>query len=176
MDAWASILRLVEGSRLLLKHAAFEASQVRRNYLGFFAERGVKGDRLEIRGGSAALREHLAAYAEVDVALDTVPYNGLATTCEALWMGVPMVAIAEERMISRQTAAMLRVVGLPQFIAENRDDYVALAVRRAQEREELAAIRASLRGQMRASALCDGSRFTRDLETALRTAWRHYSK
>lgn len=91
-------------------------------------------------------------------------------------MGVPMVAIAEERMISRQTAAMLRVVGLPQFIAENRDDYVALAVRRAQEREELAAIRASLRGQMRASALCDGARFTRDLETALRTAWRDYSK
>ena len=172
---WAQILERVPDARLVIKNSAIDVPHARAELARRFAAHGIAAGRVELRGRTphAAM---LAEYGDLDLALDTFPYNGGLTTCEALWMGVPMVAIAEERMISRQTAAMLRVVGLPQFIAENRDDYVALAVRRAQEREELASIRASLRGQMRASALCDGSRFTRDLETALRTAWRHYSK
>ena len=116
----------------------------------------------------------LAEYGDVDLGLDTFPYNGGLTTCEALWMGVPMVAIEEERMISRQTSSMLRMVGGEAFIAATRDEYVALAVQWSQQRDRLAAVRASLRERMRVSPLCDGVLFTRNLEVALRDVWRRY--
>jgi predicted O-linked N-acetylglucosamine transferase (SPINDLY family) len=170
---WAEILSLSPDTRLVIKNSAIDVPHARAELARRFAAHGIAAERVELRGRTphAAM---LAEYGDIDLALDTFPYNGGLTTCEALWMGVPMVAIAEERMISRQTAAMLRAVGLPQFIANSRDDYVALAMHWSRRRDELAAIRAGLREQMRTSALCDGPRFTRELEGALRHAWREY--
>ena len=170
---WAEILARAPDTRLVIKNSAIDVPHARAELARRFAAHGVAAERFELRGRSphAAM---LAEYGDIDLALDTFPYNGGLTTCEALWMGVPMVAIAEARMISRQTAAMLRAAGLPQFIAEDRDDYVARAVEWSRRRDELSAIRAGLREQMRRSALCDGARFVRELESALRRAWREY--
>ena len=173
VGCWAEILRRVPASRLVIKNSAIAIPHARAELSRLFAARGIAQDRIELRPRSphAVL---LAEYGDVDLGLDTFPYNGGLTTCEALWMGVPMVAIEEERMISRQTAAMLRQVGGEEFIAGTRDEYVALAVRWAQQPERLAAVRASLRERMRASPLCDGARFTRALEAAYRSVWRRY--
>jgi len=173
IDCWARILDGTEGSRLVIKSSAIDIPHARETLARRFAERGIDPARVELRGRSphAAM---LAEYADVDLALDTFPYNGGLTTCEALWMGVPMVAIEEERMISRQTAAMLRVVGLEGFVARTHAEYVELARGWADRRDELVAIRASLRGRMRACALCDGPRFARDLEDAFGRVWRGY--
>ena len=170
---WAEILRRVPESRLVIKNSAIAIPHARDELSRGFASRGIAPERIELRTRSphAAM---LAEYGDIDLGLDTFPYNGGLTTCEALWMGVPMVAIEEARMISRQTSSMLRLVGLEDFIATTRDEYVALAVQWSQEREKLAAVRASLRERMRASPLCDGVRFTHNLETALRAVWRRY--
>jgi len=173
LDCWAAILQRVPASRLVIKNSAIAIAHARDALHRQFAARGIAPDRIEMRARSphAAM---LAEYGDIDLCLDTFPYNGGLTTCEALWMGVPMVAIEEERMISRQTAAMLRLTGGEAFIAGTRDEYVALAVQWSQQRDKLAAVRASLRERMRASPLCDGVRFTRNLETALRAVWRRY--
>jgi predicted O-linked N-acetylglucosamine transferase (SPINDLY family) len=174
IDRWAEILRGAEGSRLVIKNSAIGIAHARETLARRFAERGIDPARVELRARSphAAM---LAEYGDIDLGLDTFPYNGGLTTCEALWMGVPMVAIEEQRMISRQTAAMLRVIGLGEFVAATGEDYVARAVEWSLRRDELAAVRASLRERMRGSALCDGPRFARDLEDAFRRAWRDWS-
>jgi protein O-GlcNAc transferase len=173
VDCWAEILRRVPASRLVIKNSAIAIPHAREELSRWFAARGVALDRVLLRAKSphAAM---LAEYGDVDLGLDTFPYNGGLTTCEALWMGVPMVAIEEERMISRQTSSMLRMVGGEEFIAGTRDEYVALAVQWSQQRERLAAVRASLRERMRVSPLCDGALFTRNLEAALRAVWSRY--
>jgi protein O-GlcNAc transferase len=168
---WSEVLSRVPAARLVIKNSAMAIPYARTELARQFADRGIAPGRVELRGKSphpAMLEE----YGDIDLGLDTFPYNGGLTTCEALWQGVPIVAIAEERMISRQTAAMLQLVGAGEFVARTRDEYVALAVGWAQRPADLALVRQELRGRMRASPLCDGPRFTRDLETALRNAWR----
>ena len=118
--------------------------------------------------------ELLSEYGEIDIALDTYPYNGGATSADALWMGVPVITLAGERMISRQTAAMLHCVGLDSFVAENAAHYVEIAVRSAKERDRLAEIRAGLRGSVQTSAVGDASLFTRSFAECLRTIWRRW--
>jgi protein O-GlcNAc transferase len=173
VDRWAAILHRVPGSRVVIKNTAIAVPHARDELSRWFAARDIAPERVVLRAKSphAAM---LAEYGDIDLGLDTFPYNGGLTTCEALWMGVPMVAIEEERMISRQTSSMLRQVGGEEFIARTRDEYVELAVRWAQQRDRLAAVRASLRERMRVSPLCDGARFTRNLEAALRRVWRRW--
>ena len=173
IECWAEILRRVPDSRLLIKNSAIAIPYARAELARRFANRGIPADRIELRERSPH-PAMLAEYGDIDLGLDTFPYNGGLTTCEALWQGVPIIAIEEERMISRQTSAILRLVGAEEFIAWTRDEYIALAVRWAQETERLGYLRPMLRDRMRASPLCDGPRFTRNLETALRDAWRWY--
>jgi predicted O-linked N-acetylglucosamine transferase (SPINDLY family) len=173
IDCWADLLHRLPASRLVIKNSAIAIPHARDELARRFAARGIAPERIELRSRSPH-PAMLAEYGDIDLALDTFPYNGGLTTCEALWMGVPMVAIEEERMISRQTAAMLRVVGLPEFVATTRDDYVERAVELSLRIEELAAIRAGLRERMRQSPLCDGARFVRHLEAAFRQAWREH--
>jgi len=173
IDAWAEILRRAPGSQLLIKASAIDIPYARDELARRFAARGISPERVELRGRTPHA-VMLAEYADVDLGLDTFPYNGGLTTCEALWMGVPIVAIEGERMISRQTSAMLRAVGLPEFIASSWEGYVELALQWSRRRDELAAIRESLRDRMRASPLCDGPRFARDAESAFCRIWHDY--
>ena len=173
IDCWAEILRQIPASRLIIKNSAIAIPYARAELSRRFADRGIAAERVELRERSPH-PAMLAEYGDIDLGLDTFPYNGGLTTCEALWQGVPIVAIEGERMISRQTSAMLRLVGAEDFIAQTPDEYVALALRWARDRERLRSVRRSLRERMRASPLCDGPRFTRNLEAAFRSIWRAY--
>jgi predicted O-linked N-acetylglucosamine transferase (SPINDLY family) len=168
---WAQILRKLPESRLLLKARGLDALATANRYRKLFAAYGVSGQQLELSGWSP-YAEMLAKYNEVDLALDPFPFSGSATTCEALWMGVPVLTCPGETFASRHALSHLSTVGLAETIARDRDEYVKLAMALAGDLPRLAGLRARLRTQMSASPLCDGPRFARNLMLLLRGAWR----
>jgi predicted O-linked N-acetylglucosamine transferase (SPINDLY family)/ADP-heptose:LPS heptosyltransferase len=171
---WARLLREIPDARLLLKASQFKDRGTRERIAAAFAAAGIAGERLTVLPPQPTTAEHLAAYGRVDIALDPLPYNGTATTCEALWMGVPVVTLRGERHAARVGASILTAAGLDNLIAQTPDEYLATAVKLAREREALAALRGGLRERMRASPLCDGERFARAIEAAYRTLWREW--
>jgi predicted O-linked N-acetylglucosamine transferase (SPINDLY family) len=116
--------------------------------------------------------DHLAAYRRVDIALDTHPYNGTTTTCEALYMGVPVVTLAGRHHASRVGASLLHAVGLPGLVADSPDEYVRIAAGLAADAARRAELRASLRAMLLGSPLCDAPGFARKFGEALRGVWR----
>jgi predicted O-linked N-acetylglucosamine transferase (SPINDLY family) len=113
-------------------------------------------------------------YHRVDIALDTFPYNGTTTTCEALWMGVPVITMTGNRHAARVGASLLTQVGLTELIASTSEEYVNIATLLASDPKSLAALRSGLRERMKNSPLCDGKTFTRDLEAAYREMWENW--
>jgi predicted O-linked N-acetylglucosamine transferase (SPINDLY family) len=153
---WARVLEAVPGSRLLLKSAGLADRLTRGTLLQAFAAEGLDAARIETLDLTAGRREHLEAYARVHVALDTTPYNGTTTTCEALWMGVPVVALAGDRHAARVSASLLRAGGFGQWVASDPEGFAAIAANLASDRAELARLRGSMRERLLASALLDG--------------------
>src|SRR5579871_1378177 len=173
-DAWATLLARLPQARLLLKGSPFGDPDTRAMYLARFAERGVSADRLELMPRLPAPDVHFSIYNQVDIALDPFPYNGTTTTCEALWMGVPVVTLRGNRHAGRVGASLLTQIGLTEFIAHSIEDYVATAVALAQDPARLAALRRALRPRMQASPLCDARAFARKMEAAFRMMWRRW--
>ena len=168
---WARLLEEVPGSRLVLKAHALGSESAARGVREFFAGRGVDAARLTVLGPEQAAASHLARYREVDVALDTFPYHGTTTTCEALWMGVPVVTLAGRAHVSRVGASLLHRVGLDALIASDGDGYVAAARRLAGDAGGLSAMREGMRPRLLASPLLDAKRFAREVEAAYARAW-----
>jgi predicted O-linked N-acetylglucosamine transferase (SPINDLY family) len=128
--------------------------------------------RVELVGRSRSMVEHMNHYERVDVALDTTPYNGTTTTCDALWMGVPVVTLAGDRHLSRVGVSLLQNAGLGDLVATSADEYVAIAANLARDVERRRALRSGLREQLTRSPLMDGRAFAAAVEAALRQAWR----
>jgi predicted O-linked N-acetylglucosamine transferase (SPINDLY family) len=161
---WAEILARVPDARLILKSGLLDRADTRDRVLERFERNGVAVARIEVEGWRPDRGSHLALYGEVDIALDTYPYNGTTTTCEALWMGVPVVSRAGDVHMSRVGASLLRGAGLGELVAESDAQYVELAVALAGDAARRARLRASLRERLRASPLLDHAGFTRQLE------------
>jgi protein O-GlcNAc transferase len=171
---WSRILATVGGSKLLMKSAAFEDERVRERYRSAFARNGIAPHRLDLILTTPSVREHLAMYSRVDIALDTMPYNGTTTTCEALWMGVPVVTLAGESHVSRVGASLLTNAGLAELVGSRSEDYVSIAVKLAADPTRRAELRSTLRRQLRTSPLMDAARMTRELGNAYRAMWRDW--
>jgi predicted O-linked N-acetylglucosamine transferase (SPINDLY family) len=166
---WADILRRVPDSRLVL--AGVPDGPARDGLRADLERAGVPAARIAALP-PAALDVYLRSIGGADIALDTTPYSGGTTTCDALWMGVPVVALRGSRSISRSAASILSTVGLADWIAATPEDYVRLAARFARDEALLAELRGSLRKKMRLSPIMDEAAFVRDLEGAYRTMWR----
>jgi len=173
---WARILQQLPDAKLCLKYRNLTQEVVREGLLACFERHGVERQRIELLDHAERAAEHLAAYGEIDIALDPFPYNGTATTCEALWMGVPVVSLVGDRHVSRVGLSLLTHVGMPQLAANSEDEYVGLAVALAGQLEDLASIRANLRPMMARSPLTDGALLTRSLEQAYRALWQQYCR
>jgi predicted O-linked N-acetylglucosamine transferase (SPINDLY family) len=169
---WARLLDRVPGSRLLLKSINLGPGSTRRLMLERLASWGIDPSRVDLRAGNALRRDHLGEYAPMDVALDTYPYHGTTTTCEALWMGVPVVTLAGRVHASRVGVSLLTAAGLPELIAPDENAYLRIAAELAADRGRLASMRGGLRDRLRASTLCDAPAYTRRVEGALREMWR----
>lgn len=170
LAVWARILAAVPGSRLILKWRTFADPVYSQRIRAFFVARGIEAERLDLRPMSVH-RELLEQYADIDIALDPFPFSGGHTSCEAMWMGVPVVTLPQARVVSRQTWSFLNNIGLPELAASDPEHYVRLAVELANRHARRAELRGTLRERMRASPLCDAAGFTRSLEAAYGKAW-----
>jgi protein O-GlcNAc transferase len=172
---WAKVVLRVPGSRLVLVSPALGGASARKRIEGAFEAAGVEPARLELCG--TMLRpDMLAAYNSVDLALDPFPYSGGVTTCEALWMGVPVLTCPGETFAGRHSLSHLANVGLTETIARDHQDYIERAACLAEDLPRLAAIRAGLRDRMARSPLCDGERFAGNLTVLLRDVWRQWCR
>ena len=161
-DLWAAILQQVPNSRLILKWRTFNDEAFCQQVIDAFGQRGIQPDRIELRAPSFHA-DLLKEYADIDIALDPFPFTGGLTSCEALWMGVPVITWPQSRVVSRQSYAFLNQIGLPELAAKDAEDYVRIAVRLANDKDRLL----NLRQRMQASPLCDVGGFTRSLEDSL---------
>ena len=173
-DAWAKLLSRLPQARLLLKGRPFADAATRVLFLDRLGERGVSAERVELLAWQPDLAEHLALYHRVDIALDPFPYNGTTTTCEALWMGVPVITLRGHRHAGRVGASLLTQVGLTDLIADSTEEYVEIAVALAGNPGRLDELHRLLRPRVAASPLCDEGAFAAKIEAAFRTMWQHW--
>jgi predicted O-linked N-acetylglucosamine transferase (SPINDLY family) len=163
---WGSVLTATPGSRLLVKAKGLEDAPAEARFRARFAAAGGDPARLDISGWEGDFERHLGRYADIDIALDSHPYHGTTTTCEALWMGVPVVTLAGDAHVSRVGVSLLARAGHPEWIARDPDDHVRIATGLASDLDALANHRATLRGALRTSTLTDVRRLARELERA----------
>jgi predicted O-linked N-acetylglucosamine transferase (SPINDLY family) len=166
-DIWADILLQVPGSHLRLKARTLMDEGVKNELKQYFTARGIAEDRLDFFGHTRRILDHLSHYNEVDVALDSYPYHGTTTTCEAMWMGSPVVTLAGATHVSRVGVSLLTAVGLEEFICANRDEYIAKAVSLAMDTNRLTALRAGMRERLKTSPIMDAPAFARAFEGSL---------
>lgn len=171
VDTWAELLNAIPGSRLVLKAQALAGESTRASVVEQFAERNVAPERLDLLGLVPSKTEHFRSYSKIDIALDTFPYNGTTTTCEALWMGVPVVSLSGSHHAGRVGASILHRVGLADLTAHDRASYVSLALGLARDEQRRGELRSGLRGMMQGSALMDQPGFASEMEDAYRSMW-----
>lgn len=176
-DAIAQTLSAVPNSRLLVHSGScdldVEGSEQRARVLQPLERRGIPAGRVLFRG-SRPTEQHFAVVAEADIALDTFPYNGQTTTCDCLWIGVPVVSLRGAAYVSRVTPALLERIGLGDLAADSLDGYVRRAIDLAGDIDKLAAFRSSLRERMKKSSLTDNIRLAAEIEAAYREMWRSW--
>jgi protein O-GlcNAc transferase len=170
--AWAEVLKQVPRSKLLIKTKALGDASIRHLVLERFAALGVAGERLIFNPWRPDLRSHLELYREIDIALDTFPYNGATTTCEALWAGVPVVSRQGLTHTSRMGTSILTALGRTEWIAADAPAFVAIASELARSPQVLAEFRANARRLMRESPLMNAAAHARDFEDLLFQAWQ----
>jgi protein O-GlcNAc transferase len=172
LETWSRILTRVPNSRLFIKSLGLSAVSARDYCLGHLTSHGIDPARIELLGWLPSTGSHLELYNRLDIALDTFPYNGTTTTCEALWMGVPVITFPGQIHTARVGTSLLTHAGLQEMIATDVEGYIRLAVDLAEDRARLSSSRSAMRPKLAASPICDGRRIARQLEEAYRTAWR----
>ena len=173
LDLWVRIVQEVPGSRLLLCRDALRGTTA-AYWMEQFLQRGLAREQIVLHWLEPVGMQHLRVYDQIDIALDAYPWNGHTTACEALWMGVPVVALRGLHHAGRMVASLLSCLGLTELLAETPEDYVHLAVRLAHDGQRRAEWHCGLRGRMQQSPLCDAVGFSQGLEAAYRQVWRDW--
>jgi protein O-GlcNAc transferase len=170
---WSEILGRLPNSRLVV--LGVQEGRVQADLVADIAGARIERSRIKVLP-YVSLQDYYKSFGAVDIALDTLPYSGGTTTCDALWMGVPVITVPGSRSSSRSAASILTTVGLTEWIAPTAEEYVRRAVEYAGGQEVLAGLRATLRDRLRASPLMDEAGFVRDLESAYRRMWHRWCK
>jgi predicted O-linked N-acetylglucosamine transferase (SPINDLY family) len=173
-ELWAKIVLASPGSRLVVKASAMADNSTRQMIIAKFARYGLPSDRINLVTQQIDLAQHFNYYGNIDLGLDTYTYNGTTTTCEALWMNVPVVTLVGEMHISRVGSSLLTSMGMPQLIAHTPEEFVKIATSYAANRDALVELRKGLRNRMIASPLMDGKTYAKDFGDALRVMWRDW--
>jgi predicted O-linked N-acetylglucosamine transferase (SPINDLY family) len=171
---WASILASVPNSRLIMKNKSFMDPGTQQRYRTLFMEHGIDPNRIDLLGWVSGVNAHMALYGRIDIGLDTFPYNGTTTTCESLWMGVPVLTLRGRTHVERVGASLLSRIGMYDWISESQEQYLDKAVEYAKNSRQLVTLRKEMRSRMQASTLCDGPGFARDMEQAYRFMWTEW--
>ncbi len=169
LGLWSSVLAAVPGSRLLIFRTTLRGDAAKR-ILELFKSNGIEPERILLQS-AVPEQGHLAAYNNMDVMLDTLPWSGHASASEALWMGVPVVTLSGNRFAGRMVTSVLSALGLNECIARSPEEFVGKASALAASGMRLRELRNGLREKMSSSPLCDGARFTAGLEAAYLRMW-----
>ncbi len=175
IDLWSSVLKQVPHSRLLLKGVTLGGLESPRFLRAQYAARGIADDRIECIGRTASVADHLALYERVDIALDTFPYNGTTTTCEALAMGVPVVTLAGIDHVSRVSASLLTHCNAHELVTNTREEFVAIAARLASDGPSLQHAHETQRARFLTSQVCDQAAFAVSFAKAIREEWAAFA-
>lgn len=170
---WSTLMHEVPSSKLLLRGIQFEGEVFCQRTIARFAEFNIGAERLLLEG-PAKHKEFLETYQRIDIALDTWPYSGGLTTCEALAMGVPVVTCVGPTFAGRHSATHLANAGLPELVTDNWDDFRKRVKELTADLPSLAVIRAALRTILKESPVCDGARFAQNFTKALRGIWQRH--
>jgi len=176
LSLWISILNATSNSHMIIKAKGLSDRKTCQSIMDIFMRNGIASERLELIPPNPSTVEHLNLYNRIDIGLDTFPYDGTTTTCEAMWMGVPVVTLAGKTHASRVGVSLLSNVGLKELIAKTPDGYIETAVNLAKDLKRLQSLRLSLRDMMKHSPLCDAKRFTADLEIYYHQIWETWCK
>ncbi len=170
---WVKVLQAVPNSKLLVKSTSLQNSRVQQDLRQRFLDLSIKSKRLILESPTPSPK-HFQSYHRVDIGLDTYPFNGGTTTCEALWMGIPVITLVGERQVSRMGLSILSTVGLTELIAHTPEEFVEICVKLAADIEHLQQLRMGMREQMQTSPLMDAPTFTHNLEAVYRTMWEKW--
>ena len=165
-QVWSAILSGSPRSILILKNRLLSCEDLRRSIKRKFAGFGIADDRIMFLPYLDAQVDHLLHYNELDIALDPFPFNGGTTTCEALWMGVPVITMVGDRHAARVGASLLETVGVSELVGSKTEEYIELAIELSQDLGRLQTYRQTLRNKMKASFLCDHKAFVGQMESA----------
>jgi protein O-GlcNAc transferase len=169
---WSSVLRALPGSTIMLKATGLTDPETRQAILESFSAQQIAEDRIIFVERTRGYQEHLMTYNRCDIALDTFPYNGTTTTCEALWMGVPVITLTGDRHSARVSDSILTRLDLSDLVARSPEEFVSIATRLASDRKRLTDLRNTLRPRMATSRLMDAKAHTATIESAYRDIWR----
>jgi len=164
ISLWSKIMKAVPDSRLLLKTNGFKVQRVREQFLAYFQDQGIDPKRIQLMKTLKSGKEHLSLYNEIDIALDTFPYNGTTTTCEALWMGVPVITLSGKHHAARVGESILNQTGLKAWVTHNETDYIKKAIDLANNQDDRLHCRKHLRKWLEQSLLCKKDLFVENLE------------
>jgi protein O-GlcNAc transferase len=176
IELWAKIMKTIPYSKLIMKAKSLADKSNREYVLDIFTRNGIGAEQIELLSWESSIRDHLDTYNRIDIGLDTFPYNGVTTTCEAMCMGVPVITLEGNTHASRVGVSLLSNVGLTQFIAKTPEEYLGIAVNLAKNIAYLQSLRERLRDMMTHSPLTDSKRFIVNLEMRYRTMWDNWCK
>jgi len=172
LEIWAQILKGMDKSRLFLKTKAFHDPAIQHRIKTFFKKRGIENNRLILLSLSPSRDQHLSMYNHMDIALDTFPYHGTTTTCEALWMGVPVITLEGKAHVSRASLSILKHIGLDDCIARTTEEYIDKAIQLGSNNSFLSQLRHRLRPIVSRSSLCQVKEYVSDLEEIYQWMWK----
>lgn len=175
-ELWVEVLLANPDTHLVLKNESFLDEPTRKEWLDRFGKKGIGRNRVRLLGITKSVVEHLGLYSRIDIGLDTMPYNGTTTTCEALWQGVPVITLPGNTHCGRQGISLLSQVGLYDLIAHSRDNFLSIASKLVDSPEKISEIRRNLRCKMAASSLCDGKSIAIEVESAFRDIYDKWHK
>jgi len=175
LAAWSHLLGRMPEARLLIKNRQLTDDRLKLRLSEYFQGMGINAERIELSGRTSK-SEHMATYGKVDIALDSFPYNGTTTTCDTLWMGIPVVTLAGSCHVSRVGVSILSQVELDELVTESREEYIDCAVELAGNPARIRELRHTLREKMRSSSLSDGEKFTQGVETLYIDAWNAWHR
>ncbi|MBF0452305.1 MAG: tetratricopeptide repeat protein [Candidatus Magnetomorum sp.] len=175
LEIWAKMLTCLPNSRLILKAQAFHDPLISKRILTFFEKKGIDTHRLTVLERTPSRLEHLKLYHQIDIALDTFPYHGTTTTCQALWMGVPVITLQGQAHVSRVSVSILNTLGLNDCIAQTSEEYIEKVICLSENIHFLTQLRQNLRAIVQQSPLHQSEKFITDLEQLYRWMWHQYN-
>jgi len=170
IELWTAIMRAIPDCRLMMKGKSFLDKASCHYAINMFTQEGIDPERIILQPFEQS-PSYWESYNQVDIGLDTFPWNGITTTCDALWMGVPVITLAGSAYASRAGVSLLTNIGIPELVARTPEEYISIAVNLAADLTKLQSLRGHLREMMRRSPLCDANKFTANLELCYHRMW-----